>query len=381
MRPSVHANISCTKIVWKPSPNMSASEIIQRKKDKQLTHHNACEINQLSHIQASDKIALKRSNCVNTSYKKPKPVIIESIKRVKSVKRVKPTDVIKHIKSIKPVKKFKQFKRVCPVKYECSEKYAFEKIFTYFSSPYSKCIIPILVVPEETLKTDLPPSVYDNLTSIRYYQPGTRWFDALPMRIKKAVICINSKKISGQLEINGPFKNHIVATANLQDIKLLRQAGFGKMHKNFIQMFALTSNKPDPMSKEIACLKGKLHDYKKLYDDAGIGIKKILTAFKNGDNISDLISFGDYAKLMDILKIKKPKNPVYEKFANLLIDTIGAAKKCEIILSKQKQENEKLQTLINLLTNTNPVIMRVVGEIDGNLTINPEIEEYLKSFC
>ena len=122
--------------------------------------------------------------------------------------------------------------------------------------------------------------------------------------------------------------------------------------------------------------------YKNLYDDVGLNIKNILTAFVTGSNdLKTLIDYENYSTLADKLHSHlNEDNKDLEQFRNLLIDAVEGAKKSSNRILEQEHAYKKLLDAYNSLINPNtkPTVLEASTTSQLAAEIKPEILEYIR---
>jgi len=123
--------------------------------------------------------------------------------------------------------------------------------------------------------------------------------------------------------------------------------------------------------------------YKNLYDDVGVNIKNILTAFVTGsDELKTLIDYENYNALADKLHSHlNEDNKDLENFRNLLIDAVEGAKKSSNRILEQEFAYKKLLDAYNsLLADERPsnMILEAEASMTVSAMVKPEVLEYIR---
>jgi hypothetical protein len=122
--------------------------------------------------------------------------------------------------------------------------------------------------------------------------------------------------------------------------------------------------------------------YSNLYDDVGVSIKNILTAFVTGsDELTTLIDYENYSILADKLHSHfNDDNENLEEFRNLLINAIEGVKHSNNRMLEQEHAYKKLLDAFNALVNqeSKPTILEASTTSELAAEIKPEILEYIR---
>jgi hypothetical protein len=123
-----------------------------------------------------------------------------------------------------------------------------------------------------------------------------------------------------------------------------------------------------------------------LYDDTGVSVKNILTAFASGsEELATLLDYDNYAELADnfkyhLEKADKEDSEVLENFVKLLIDAVQGVKTSLNKIKEQEHAYKKLLDAYNKLSSggTSGPLLSAAADLDTLAIIKPEILEYIK---
>ena len=122
-----------------------------------------------------------------------------------------------------------------------------------------------------------------------------------------------------------------------------------------------------------------------LYDDTGVSVKNILTAFASGsEELATLLDYDNYAELADNFKSHLEKadeedSEVLENFVKLLIDAVQGVKTSLNKIKEQEHAYKKLLDAYNSLSAPSiPVILDETVDASVVAEVKPEILEYIK---